>query len=119
MLGNSKRSLLVQMGRRLFDRRIHWEIFHNLFPHLGKESDEGYAFSSDEEMIGVTDELDVQQLLENVEKQIKKLPTAYGHCFRYIMHRDIHSRLQQYARLAKRNTPPETIDLRFVARRVC
>jgi hypothetical protein len=116
MTRNTTGSFFARMRQRFFRWSINREIFANLFPHLEHESDEGYPFVNDVEMVAQSEALDVQSLLEDVEKQIEKLPKAYGQCFRYLMRRDIHERLQMYARLAKRRTPPTTLDPRFVAR---
>lgn len=117
MIGKEIKAFFARRRTRSFERNINREIFSNLFPHLQQESDEGYPFISDAEMVEQIQELDLQSLLTAIERQIEKLPTAYGQCFRYLMHKDLHERLQMYARLAKRETPPATIDPRFVARR--
>jgi len=116
MIGNTNSSFFVRLGRKLFYRRLNREIFSSLMPHLGHESDEGYPFTSDEEITAQTEALDLERMLQDIEGKIKKLPAAYGRCFRYLMHKDIYERLQMYAQVAKCETPPATIDPRFVAR---
>lgn len=115
MIGNVHRSFFAGLRRKFFRRQLNREIFTKLFPHLGQEADQGYPFLTDEEMNAQTEQLEVRLLLERTEQQIRKLPRAYGECFRHIMHRDLHQRLSLYAQMAQRETQPETIDPRFVA----
>jgi len=116
MIGNTSSSFFARMGRKFFNWRLNREIFHRIFPHVQRESNEGYPFGSYAEMNQQSEIFDVQNILEGVERQIEQLPTAYGQCFRLVMRRDIHQRLKMYAEVAKRRTPPETIDPRFVVR---
>ena len=117
MIGNTNRSFLARMRRKLFNWRLNREIFEKLFPHLLREANHGYAFNSDEQMNAQTEALDVQALLDRIERQTKKLPKSYGESFRHIMHRDLCERLSLYADVAERRTKPEHIDPRFVATR--
>jgi hypothetical protein len=116
MIGNTSSSFLTRMRRKFFNWRLNREIFHNIFPHVTRESNEGYSFSSYADMHTQTEALDLQELLADVECQIAKLPTAYSLCFRYAMHRDIYERLRLYAEVAKRRTKPELNNPTFVAK---
>jgi hypothetical protein len=115
MFGNTHRSFFAGLRRRFFRRQLNQEIMGKLFPHLEQETDHGYPFLTPEEMNAQTEQLEVRLQLERIEQQIQKLPRAYGECFRHILHRDLHQRLSLYARVAERETPPATLDPRFVA----
>lgn len=115
MIKNTNSSFFARMRRKFFYRHLNWEIFHNLFPHVTRESDEGYPFGSRPEMNAHTEAFEVQSLFDSVEAQIEKLPKAYGECFRYAMHRDLYERLSLYAEVAKRRTKPVTTNPRLVA----
>jgi hypothetical protein len=116
MIGKWIRSLFARWVRKSFNADLEAEIYGRLFPHLEHETNEGYPFINDAEMIAQTETLEGRQLLEGVERQIENMPDAYGQCFRYLMRKDIHERLQLYAALAKRRARPATIDPRFVAK---
>lgn len=118
MIGNYVSSFFARMARKSFGKRLNQEILDRLFPHLERESNEGYPFTSDTEMNAQTEALDVVAMFEDVERQVEKLPTAYGECFRYLMHKDIVERLQLYADAAQREIPPVRIEPRFVAKHV-
>lgn len=117
MIAPVSSSFVARLRRRFFNWRLNREIFERMFPHLEREKNHGYPFASDEAMNDETQALDVQALLETVECRIRKLPKAYGECFRHIMHREIHERLRMYEEVAIRRTKPAHIDPRCVARR--
>ena len=108
MIGNSSSSFFARMRRKLFKRRLHREIYSKVFPHVGRESNEGYPFADYGDMVTHTESFDVKDLLVEVERHVARLPEAYGKCFRYIMHRDIYERLNMYAEVAKRRAHPDT-----------
>lgn len=109
-------SWFARIRRKFFKWHLSREIFDKIFPHLECEQNHGYPFRTDAEMNAQTEALNVQALLDDVERQAKKLPKAYGEAFRHIMHRDLSERLNWYAAEARRHTHPATIDPRFVAR---
>ena len=113
---NTNSSFVARMRRKFFNWRFNREIFHNIFPHVTRESNEGYPFTDYQEMNAQTEAFDVQGLLDSVERQAEKLPKAYGQCFRYAMHRDLQERLSLYAEVARRRTKPATSNPRFVAK---
>lgn len=112
----SNSSWLARMRQKVFKWHLSREIFDKIFSHLESEQNHGYLFRTDAEMNAQTEALNVQAVLDDVERQTKKLPKAYGEAFRYIMHRDLCERLNWYAAEARRHTHPATIDPRFVAR---
>lgn len=109
-------SFFARFRRKPLSQQLNEEIFSRMFPHLEQESDEGYPFASDTEMMAQAETMDVRALLDDVEQRIEKLPAAYGQCFRYLLRKDLAERLRQYAEVAKRRTPPAVVDPRWVAR---
>jgi hypothetical protein len=117
MITNTAKSFFTQMRRKFFDRRLNREIFDRIMPHLQGEKDHGYPFSTHEQMNAQTEALDVQVLLDTIERQISHMPEAYGESFRHIMHRDLHERFAMYERDAQRRVQ-RTCDPRLVATRL-
>jgi hypothetical protein len=111
---NQIKSSFSQLRQKLFNHRLEYEIYHRLFPHLLREKNCGYSFGSDEEMNALTEKLDVQPLLDDIEQRIANMPKSYGESFRHIMRRDLHERLTAYDKLARRRVR-RTCDPRFVA----
>ncbi len=114
MSKNTTGSFFARLRQRWFDRRLNREIFDRIMPHLERERNAGYSFSTGEEMDAQTEDLDIQPLLDAVEERIRNMPTAYGACFRHIMHRELHARLRRYE-LAARRRVRRTCDPRHVA----
>ena len=56
----------------------------------------------------LTASLDLHTLIDQIERQASEMPRAYRESFRYIMHRDLHHRINMYARLAQRRIPPRS-----------
>ena len=108
-------SFFAQLRQKLFDKRVNHEIFDRIFPHHLGEKDHGFSFDSRQEMIEQTEKLDVRSLLDSIERQIEKMPKAYGESFRHIMHRDLHERLKMFEQVARRRVKPDWCDPRFVA----
>jgi len=94
MTRNTKVSFFKQMSQKFFKWRINLEIHDRIFPHHLGEKDHGYSFRTREEMNAQTQELNVQLLLDAIERHIRNMPDAYGESFRHIMHRDLHERLE-------------------------
>lgn len=108
MLGNPNCSFIARIRRKLFKSRLHREIYGKLFPHVARESNEGYPFADYDDMEAHMESMDVQALFAEVERHVQRLPAAYGKCFRYLMHRDIYECLNMYAEVAKRRAHPNT-----------
>ena len=115
MIGNTNSSFVARMRRKFFNWRVDSEIHDRIFPHHRGEKDARYPFRNRKEMQQHTEELDVQQSLEAVERHIRHMPAAYGESFRYIVHRDLAKRLAEFEELAQRRVQPKEIDPRFVA----
>lgn len=116
MIGNTSSSFLARMRRKFFNWRLNREIFNGIFPHVQRESNEGYSFVGYEDMNAQTESFDVQKQFDTIERQIAALPKAYGECFRHVMHRDLSERLSMYAEVAKRRTEPATTNPGLIAK---
>jgi len=114
----TRSSFIARMRRKFFDWRINREIHDQLFPHLEREADYGYLFATDEEMNAQTEALDVQPLLDAIERHIRHMPKGYGECFRHVLHRELHEQFRLYEQLARRRVQPADIDPRLVAVRL-
>jgi hypothetical protein len=117
MTRNTKVSFFKRMSQKFFKWRINLEIHDRIFPHHLGEKDHGYSFRTREEMNAQTEELNVQPLLDAIERHIRNMPDAYGESFRHIMHRDLHERLSMYEQEARRRVR-RSCDPRFVATRL-
>jgi hypothetical protein len=115
MIGNTSSSFLARMRQKLFKWRVDSEIYDRIFPQHRGDKDFGYPFRTRKEMQQHIAELDVPQLLEAVEQQIRHMPAAYGESFRYLMHRELQERLSLFEQLARRRVQPTSIDPSFVA----
>lgn len=113
------KSFLADIRQKLFEWILESEIYGRIFPHLEKERDFGYPFSSDQELQRqVRQEFsDLQSELRTIEEAGRAMPKAYGEAFRFIAYRDIHARIARYRRLARRRVQPKCYDARFVATR--
>jgi hypothetical protein len=105
------------MRRKFFKWHLSREIFDKIAPHLQAEKNHGYPFHTAAEMNAQTDAFNVKALLDDVDRQTKVLPTAYGEAFRHIMCRDLYGRLNDYAAEARRHMHPKCVDPRLLARR--
>ena len=110
----------------VFNACVEREIYNRIFPHLENERDYGYPFTSDAELQEYSRDGEVCKLkfVQDIERDIIRMPKAYGEAFRYILHRDVKShrempasRIRMFAMLARRRVYPETCDPRLVARR--
>jgi hypothetical protein len=117
MSRNRAGSFFARLRQKLFNWRINVEIHDRIFAHHRGERDYGYPFGNREQMKALTEQLDVQPLLDAIEEHIRNMPDAYGEAFRYIMHRDLHERFHTYERLARQGVEPKTCDPHYVATR--
>jgi hypothetical protein len=102
------------------------EIYNRIFPHLENERDYGYPFDSDEELSKFCQDSEIVAMpfIQDIERDIVRMPMAYGEAFRYILHRELkacrnisRARMKMFRMLAHVYIEPETYDQRFVARR--
>jgi hypothetical protein len=117
MTAITQQSFFARLRQKFFDRAINYEIFDRIFPHLEREKNWGYFFSTDEEMEAQTEELDAAALLASIERQILRMPKAYGKAFRHVLHRELHRQLRRYEQAARRRVQPESCDPRHIATR--
>jgi hypothetical protein len=104
----------TNIRRKLFNRRVNREIFDRIMPHIQKEQNFGYSFSTNAEMDAQTEQLDTRALLDAIERHARNMPQGYGKAFRHVMHRDLHERLLMYEKIARRRVN-RTCDPHFVA----
>jgi hypothetical protein len=109
-------SFFAQLRQKYFQWRVNHEIFERMFTHLNGDRNYGYSFENDEQLKAQTELLDVQALLDSIEAQARKMPKAYGQCFRHILHRDLQARLRMYEQIGRKRIHPPTCDPRYVAR---
>jgi len=111
---------------QFFDAFMEWEIYNRIAAQVNGEKNHGYPFSTLKELekCSLADTFDSAPFLQDIEKDIARMPRAYGLGFRYILHRDLktrrsmsEARIIMYQRHARRNIYPETCDPRFVATR--
>jgi hypothetical protein len=118
------KSFLEEIRFALFEVRIDREIYNHLFPHLQLEADHGYPFHSHEEMEALCKDPAIVSLpfVQEIEKDICRMPEGCQKCFRYILHRELakgpmkSKRMRWYRMVARKNVEPEHSDSRFAAR---
>jgi len=119
-------SFLKEIRFTLFEVRVDREINAHLFPHLQLEADHGYPFHTHEEMEALCKNPVITSLpfVQEIEKDICRMPEGYQKSFRYILHRELArgpmrpERTHWYRMLARKNVYPQQCDPRFVARAV-
>src|SRR3954462_12462002 len=109
------KAFLAGLRQKLFDLRTNREIFDRIMPHLQKEKDHAYPFSTHDEMIQLTRELDPSAMLSEIEGMITRMPRGYGRAFRYLLRRDLCRSLEGYKSVAEQRMNPESYDPRSVA----
>jgi hypothetical protein len=105
--------------RKVFAAQVNREIFHKVFPHLRREANHGYPFTSDEEIVKthVRGRLQTKLDFDLIERAAARMPKAYAEAFRYILYRDLQKRMEMYMEIAEDRIQPETCDPRLVATR--
>jgi hypothetical protein len=76
--------------------------------HLGCRRHCNYSFkNSDEELekLAAFGGFDAQLNLDIIERRVKDLPETYGKAFRYIMYRDLNTRMKMYLEFVRERTP--------------
>jgi hypothetical protein len=119
-------SFLKEIRFTLLEVCIDREINARLFPHLQLEADHGYPFHSHEEMEALCKDAAIVSLpfVQEIEKDIRRMPEGYQKSFRYILHRELArgpmspKRMRMYRMLARKNVYPEQCDPHFVARAI-
>ena len=102
------------------------EIYNRIFPHLENERDYGYPFESDEELHKLCQDHEIAAMpfVQDIERDLTRIPKAYGEAFRYILYRELkacrtmsRARMKMFKMLVHVYIPPEAYDSRFIARR--
>lgn len=110
----------AKIRERLFTARVEREIYRKIFPHLRQEADNGYPFSSADELTReqIRGFLVASKLIRDLEQAGDKMPAAYGEAFRYVAYRDLNDRLTAYIELARESEyNPAPGDYQFAASR--
>ena len=107
----------ANIRQKFFNWRVNREIFHQISPHLRKEANNGYSFSSKDELAAayIHSGLDAQIKFDMIERTAAKMPKFQGDAFRYIAYRDLNERMKKYLELAAERVQPEMCGTRFVA----
>jgi hypothetical protein len=102
----------ANIHQKFADWRVNREIFNGIFPHLQKEADHGYPFSSDEEFCREAHQahLSAISLFKEIECQARRMPKAYGEAFRYTTYSDLSKQMRTYLQIGRRRVQPEAID---------
>ena len=113
------KSFFAKIRQQFFNWRVNREIFHKISPHLHKEADYGYPFSSKDEMADqhIHSGLDAQTKFDMIEKAAAKMPQYYADAFRYIAYRDLNERLKMYLEIAAERVQPKNCNPRLIAKR--
>lgn len=102
----------ANIHQNLLARRIHLEIERCIFPQLVGDKNCGYPFNDSEEKLeelAAFGGLDAQLHLDMIERRAKELPDTYANAFRYLMYRDLNTRMKMYLEFVQKRTPSKAI----------
>jgi len=100
--------LLEKVRQKLLSRRLHREIEHGIFPQIAGDKNCGYPFNDSEQKLeeaAVFGGFDSQLNIDIIERRAKELPETYSKAFRYIMYRDLNTRIKMYLEFVRERTP--------------
>jgi hypothetical protein len=118
MSARSESSFFARLRRWLFKSHVEQEIYGRICPHLRREKNSDYSFTTIDDMNRETASFEVQELQELVEGKIRNMPKTYAAAFRYVMQRDLRDRLRMYDGLARLHVKPAFVDPRHISRPV-
>src|SRR5882724_3958874 len=89
-------SFFAKIRQKLFNWRLEWEIYNQIFSHLNREKQHDYPFESREELLEVVIRGNhrITHEIAAIEQQAGRMGKAYGEAFRYVMYRDLTSRME-------------------------
>ncbi len=89
--------------QQMLAARVEWEIRQMIFPHLKHQTDHGYPFNSDDEMMKehVNNRMEVLMNLDAIDRAIMKMQSEYGDAFQYISFREISHLINAFLELAE------------------
>lgn len=105
---NTIKSFFAKISQKLFAQHIHQEIEHRILPQLVGDKNCGYPFNDSEEKLeefAAFGGLDAQLHLDMIERRAKELPDTYANAFRYLMYRDLNTRMKMYLEFVQKRTP--------------
>jgi hypothetical protein len=123
---NAIESFFKNVRYWFFFNSMEREIYNRIFPHLQNEGDYGYPFDSHDELLKFCEDSEIAAMpfVQDIERDIARMPKGYGQAFRYILYRELKARKdmpkarrKMFKMLARVYVQPETCDPRFVARR--
>src|ERR1035437_463535 len=96
--------------QKLFRWHIEREIHNRIYPHLKREMDCGYPFSSDDKLCTciLHGNLDTKLYLQLIEHKAKQIPKAYERAFLYIMYRNLNAQMEMYLNLVRQRARQNT-----------
>jgi len=111
------RKFFKNIRQRLFAARIRSEIYGKIFPHLRQETNHGYPFGSDEEIVRMNMKafLTTESTLRLMEQATNKMPKSEGDAFKHIMHRELQVVMWRYVKFAHERMQPDDCDARLIA----
>jgi hypothetical protein len=111
------RKFVSTIRQKLLAFSLRREIYGKIFPHLRHETDGGYPFKSDAEIVEANMQafLTTESTLRLIERAAAKMPKSEGEAFRHIAHRDIQRRIWRYVEFAHDRMQPEECRARHVA----
>ncbi len=109
-------SFLANLQYKFLKWRVNREIYNRIMAHNRGNDCHDYPFMDREQMLKLTEMLDVQALLDDTEACIAQMPTGYGQAFRYIMHRNLCQQLLRYHQLAKWQARPRTVPAAYATK---
>jgi hypothetical protein len=98
----------ARIRREKFAANITREIYHKIFPHLNGHADQGYSFSSDDELVKshLKGFYEMSKTIQQINLAAGRMPKAEGDAFRHVVARDINEQLRLYLKYANtRNSP--------------
>ncbi len=109
---NINGKFIANLRQLLFAGRVEKEIRRRILPHLHREADHGYPFSSQDQMVEswMHSALDLEADLSLISKAALKLPKPYGDMLCYVAYRDLHERMKMYQELAKKLNQSDICD---------
>jgi len=104
MTTNTIGKFFAHLRFKLFTFRRDREV-HQIFAQLNGRQNSGFPFTTKDQMNLQTNARDLRALLDLIESQAPEMGAAYGDAFCYLMRRDLHERLELYARHVQMHVP--------------
>ena len=111
-----KRFIAILMQKWLM-RKIDREIYGDIAPRVRNENTKPYPFTSLLELRHVASQsrAELEAHVDRIETRANGMGEADAAAFRYIMYRDLNSRLAQYEAIMMQRMLPTTCDPKLIA----